>query len=231
MGRVKLHVQWNVKSALEFYNKAYKINPNNPETLVQLAFCAHIMGDHSRAVDYSKKACDLDPFSLMNIWYASTVQWASLEFDVLLANANRLIDLEPNFFGGRSWKGYALLGLGNYEHAIEELELANKLYHSLDSCTDLAVGYGAMGDKKKVREILDRMSELKLSGIEGNYYFGVVHVALEQFDEAHEYFDRALSEREGLLPFFPIPVKHMKLNKFLEMPRTKLLIEKIGFTW
>ena len=65
MGRVKLHVQWKVKSALKFYNKAYKINPNNPETLVQLGFCAHIMGDHSRAMDYSKKACDLDPFSLM----------------------------------------------------------------------------------------------------------------------------------------------------------------------
>jgi tetratricopeptide (TPR) repeat protein len=167
----------------------------------------------------------------MNIYMASVAPYASRELDVLLANANRLIDLEPNFFGGFSWKGFALCGLSRYEESISEFEMAYELNPSLNTCTELAIGYGAMGDKKKVREVLERMSELKPSGIEGNYYFGVVHVALEQFDEAHEYFDRALSEREGILPFFPVNVKYMKLNKFLEMPRTKLLIEKIGFTY
>ena len=107
VGRIKLNHEYKPKEAQIVYKKALDINPNSAECYVQLGYCAAFFGHEKEALDCAKKAESLDPFSLLNLWYISSVYWAVGNFEKLLATGKKMVEMEPNFPGGHFWVGTA----------------------------------------------------------------------------------------------------------------------------
>ena len=123
IGRILLHYRWNVRDALAAFKKALSITPNNAETHVQIGFCLSLMGRHEEAVRHARMAEDLEPLSLLNLFFTGVIHNQAKDFESVLRNGQRLIELEPNFYGGHLWASAGYYRLGRIEDAIREMEL------------------------------------------------------------------------------------------------------------
>lgn len=229
MGRIKLWYEWNFSEAANEYKKAIEINPNNAECHVQLAFCTVFQDNYSEHVELLKTAYNLDPFSLLNIYYIGAIYWMAGDFEKVLEFGRRSVELEPYFFAGHQDIGLALMGLNKYGEAITEFELAVSLNNSILTLHTLGWAYGMNGEKDKAIEVLEKMKNLGGRQTGGNVFFGIVHAAIKEFDMAFHYFDKAIEEHEAHMLFLKYWFRNFPA--FKQDPRTVSLFEKIGLSY
>lgn len=158
-GRIKLHFEYKTREAEILFKKAITINPNNSEVLIQLAFCAALLGKNKEAIEYANRAVTLDPFSLLNIAYIGGIYWTVGDLEKVLETGKRSVDIDPNFPYGHIYLGmYYLLTKKNNE-SISEFERAVELYPNSHNLSDLGCGYAFAGEKEKARGIIDRIKK------------------------------------------------------------------------
>lgn len=225
-GRVLLHYEKNIIGATVEYKKSLAINPNSAECHVQLAFCATLLGQFAEANKHATLADRLDPFSLMNLYFMGYVYWAADDYEKLLAYGNRLIDLEPRFFGGHLILGLAYLGTGRVEEAMVKIELSVTMNPDVLTLNTLATVYGVTGQKMKAEMVIEKMKGIEGAIIGGNNFIGMSYASIGELDTAFTYFEKAMDAREGNMLWLKMSLRHHE--EFLKDPRAQLLFERLG---
>ena len=225
-GSLKMWYERNLIEAATEYKKAIELNPSSAESYSQLAICEALSGNYSEAMKHVYIADSLDPFSLLNIYLLGGAIGIVGDYEKELEYGRRLIDMEPNFFGGHSLAGGALLRLKNYEEAIRENETAVKLNYGPLTLSALGYAYGIMGQKLKAMDVLEKMKNIEGSKTGSDNDFGKVYVGIGEIDTAFEYFDKAIENHEGGLIFLKYNIE--PFPEFKKDPRTRKLFEKIG---
>ncbi len=197
VGRILLHYRWNVRDALAAFRKAVAINPNSAEAHVQIGFCLSLMGRHEEAMSYARIAENLDPLSLMNMFFTTLIYGQARDFDAVMENGQKLIDLEPNFFGGHMWAGLGYFTLGRNEDAISELELASKLNPGSFTQGYLASVHALAGDRERALELTSALESTDLNKYGGATELMYCKAALNDLDAAFHYYDMAIENREN----------------------------------
>jgi adenylate cyclase len=226
VGRIKLHFEWKVREAQIEFKKALAINPNNAEVHVQLGFCAALLGNNKEAIEHASIADRLDPFSLLNLTYIGIIYWAVGDPDKQLAIGKRLVDMAPNFPSGHLRVGSSNWLFKKYEEAITEMELAVKLNPDLNNLSALGSTYGLMGKKMKAREVIEKMKKIEGADIVGNTYTGGVYGAIDEWDTAFQYYDKAIENRENRILWVKFDLKYLQID--MKDPRVLRLFEKMG---
>ncbi len=226
VGRIKLHYEWKIREAEIEYKKALAINPNFAEIHVQLGFCAAMLGNNTLAIEHASKAESLDPFSLLNLTYIGFIYYAVDDQEELLAIGKKLVDMEPNFPMGHMLVGVGNLLTENYKEVIPEFEMGVKLNPDLLNLSMLGIGYAAMGEKMKVREIIEKMKKIEGADFVGNSYIGVVYGFIGESDTAFQYFDKAIENRETNMLWVKFNLRGMQMD--MNDPRVLRLYEKMG---
>ena len=226
VGRIQLHYKWNVRDAMASFKKALAINPNSAEAHVQLGFCLALYGQNEEAIKHALIAENLDPLSILNLWYLTAVVWVTGDYDTVLANGQKLIELEPNFFSGHMWLGVGYLESGNYPGAISEMKLGSKLAPGVFMLGNLGMAYGMAGDTLKAKEVINQIKAIDNgSDFIGNYDIGKVYVSMEEFDTAFYHLNKAVENREGQVLW----AKFWNDDpKFYEDPRYTELLNKMN---
>jgi adenylate cyclase len=226
IARMKFYYEWNFAAATLEFKKAIELNPNIADAHIYYAMCLGLLGNYTEAIRHALIAYNLDPFSLMINWHVGVVYMSAGDYEKELDYGRRLIELEPNFYGGHIHVGISLMFLKRYEEAFPELEIAVSLNHTSFTLGYLAVIYGVMGEKTKVLEILEGMGNLVNTLNVGNCDFGVVYMALGEFDEAFKYFEKGIEKHEGRMFFSKYSFQ--LFPEFEQDPRTNQLLKKIG---
>lgn len=225
-GRVLLHYEKRIVEAAVEYRKSLAINPNSAECHVQLAFCATLLGQYAEAGKHATLADSLDPFSLMNLYFISFIYWAADDHEKVLSYGNRLVDLEPNFFGGHLALGLVYLGTGRVEEAMAKLELSAAMNPDMLTLNSLASAYGAIGERMKATAILERMKGIDRVQNAGSNFLGMVHASIGELDTAFTYFEKAMDGREPNMLWLKVSLRHNE--DFMKDPRAKRLFERMG---
>ena len=226
IGRIKLHWDWKISEAKKNFEKALAINPNNAQAHIQLGFCNMFLDNNETAIEHGRIAENLDPFSLLNRYYLAGIQQYTGHLDEMLKNGKKLIDLEPNFYGGHLIYGSALAYFGDIKEALTEIEKAVKLQYSTLTLEHLGLYYGINGEKVKALEVIEQMKNIGETGQGGNYLFGNVYASIMEFDSAFAYYDKAVEGRESFLLFIKMFLPGV--TEFWNDPRSGLLLQKIG---
>jgi len=228
VGRIKLWNDWDFAGAAIELNKGVRLNPNSVEGLRQLGFFNIVMGNHQQANTCLKKADILDPFSLLNLFYIASYYYVGREIDKTVEYGRRQIDLEPNFYGGHLMVLNDYLKENRYEEWVNTLEVGNKLsgYGDLLSLSLLGAAYAFTGEEMKTLEVLDIMRKIRGTQNMGNLQFGILHAAMGAFEQAFDYFDKAVELHEGLI-FFLKPFCRDYAPEVTKDPRFRKLIERI----
>jgi adenylate cyclase len=229
IGTIKMYYDKDFAAAIIECKKAIELNPNFAEAHERYATCMCLLGHHEEAIKHASLAYNLDPYSLLITFNVATVFWMTGDGEKELEYGRRSIELEPNFYGGHGHAGGGLQILKRYEEAVSEMEIAVHQNYDLFTLRMLGQLYGHMGEKVKAQEVLKKMEKLKSSQSISNYDIGVVCMALGEFDNAFQYFEKALEMHEGKLIYIKANIR--PFPEFEQDPRTKQLLEKIGLPY
>ncbi len=224
--RLKMYYEWDWVGAIRAFKKALELNPSMAEAHGQYALCLAIAGQIPEAFNHALTAFNLDPFSLINNFYTGYIYWIAGDFRKAIAQGRRLLELEPNFWGGHIIMGFNLIKFKKYNEALAALE--NALSQNYSGLT--LSGYGGllalMGEKEKAREVVHQMQILRQTQPVANYDMGIVHACLGDMDTAYDFFIKSIEDHEPPMLFFKYIVRDW-LGDFKNDPRYKKILEKL----
>lgn len=223
-GRWKFHHEWNVRDAKSSFEKALAINPNSPQAHIQLGFCLIFLNRFEEAREHADIAEKLDPLSILNLWYLSSIYYFTKDYQRDLEIANKIIDLEGQGF---DIAAEAYLGLKKYEEA---LALAN----TMDSINPGAGGwiqsevFAKQGDNSKAFEEIELLKTR--DEIRNALRIAELYNVVGDLDNAFKYYTIAVENREDLgSPWYIIYGLHSDALK--GDPRLEPLIEKMNIIY
>jgi serine/threonine-protein kinase len=226
IARMKMSYEWDFAAATIEYQKAIELNPNFSEAHVFYALCMCFLGNYTEAVKQASIANRLDPFSLFINFNVANVYWMAGDYEKEVEYGRSMVEMEPDFYGGHYQIGRGLMHFKRYQEAVSEIEISVHQNYRSFTLFRLGLIFGVMGEKVKAREVLEEMENLKSTQSVGNYEMGVVYMALGEFDNAFQYFNKAIEMHEGLMLYFKYTSR--SFPEFERDPRTKLLLDKIG---
>lgn len=227
LARMQLLYEWDFDSAAQTFKKAMMLNQTTAELHGQYALFLSLSDRHDKAQEHVLSALSLDPFSLINNFYASYIYWLAEDFDKAIAQGRRLVELEPAFWGGHLIMGLNLIAFKNYPEALEELEKALYLNYTGLTLSACGVLLGLSGEINKAKDILEKMAALNRTQPVDKYDLGIVHACMGEMDTACVYFEKAIEDHEPPMLFFKYIVRDW-LNPFKSDPRYHQLLKKIG---
>ncbi len=210
---MKLWYEWDFNEAAIHFQKALEINPNNAETHVNYAYCFLFNGDLDKACAQAAIAYSLDPFSLMNNWLVSWPYYYARQFEKFREIGNRLIELEPAFFGGHYIVGEAGMVERN-PAALPEMEKAVHLNYSFLTLSGLGMYFGLMKEPARARETITQMEKLGKTQPLSNSCIAMVYTFIDEYDTAAPYLERAIENREGMVLFAKLNLLLFAKNPF-----------------
>ncbi len=226
LARMQMLYEWDFGSAAHAFKKATDLNWNTAELHVQFALYWGLLDHPAMAEKEIETALSLEPFSLINNFYAGYVYWLSGNFTNAVAQGRKLTALEPAFWGGHMITGANLITLKDYPAAQEALETALEINYNGITLSACGALFGLSGEHESARDILTQMTALSKTQVVSNYDMGIVHATLGDADIAVEYFQNAVSQHEPPMLFFKYIVRDW-LSGQLHDPRYDMLVELI----
>jgi tetratricopeptide (TPR) repeat protein len=226
-GRILLHQRWQIDKAFETFSLANSINPNSAECHVQMGFCRTLMGDYARAKKHATRATELEPLSVLNIWYSGILLNITRSFIEAFQNGQKLVDMAPNFFAGHWLKGFANIGLKKYQEAMHCFESASKCNPGSYVLGWLGMAYGLAGEIEKAKDIIEKLEKVKVNEPECNHSIASVYASLGKWDSAIKYYNIAIDNKEGQVLWIKKQF-YLWYPDFCRDPRALKLYERIG---
>jgi len=226
LGIVKWLYQFDLSGALENYQKAIQLNPNN-------ATAHHWLGTHpftasgqrERAVAEIKRALELDPLSLVTnavLGYAYLFQGRVEES---AAQMRKVLEMDGSFYFARYNLGIALELQGMFPDALAEYQKAISLSDDPLPLALLGHLYGQLGRKDEALAIAQRLADLEKQKWVPAYCFAILHLGLGDRKQALDRLEQSYSERDGY------NIELIRVDPFLAPlhgePRFEALAEKI----
>lgn len=192
---------WNWNGAEQSFARSLSLDPKNAEALSYYAMLLGFLGRFGEAAVQNAEALALDPLSPlinMNVGWNYFAAGDSIEAARL---ADKLIEMESEFFGAYWLKGVIDLTEGNFDSAIEHLQRAVTLGGHQIVVADLASACSLAGRDDDAARILGEL----LAKRERDYVPAIclarVYSRTGEHEKAVEWIERAFEERNGEMVF------------------------------
>jgi len=202
MARLKHSYEWDWTGAEREFRQALDLNPNYAEARQIFGGSLALMDRNDEAINQLELALELDPLSLLGNMNVAWTYWGIGLYDRLHELAIKLIELEPNFFGGHQLLGLEFWSRGELEQAISEYRRAVDLGSSAMPLGALGSLYAVVGDRGKSQQILDQLRELSAQQYVPRCSIALVYAGMGESDRSFECLNQACEQHEGILPTY-----------------------------
>lgn len=158
------------------------------------------MGRAEEAEAEAKRSIELDPLSLITNFRAGWIYYALGQSDRVLEYCQKMLEIEPNFFGGYSLSAIEAWRQKQYEQAIAGMQTAIAL-GEVRAISFLGCLYGITGEPDKARQMLSQLQDLSAQQYVPSYYLALIYAGLDELDKAFEYLERSYEQREAILVY------------------------------
>ena len=163
----------------------------------------------------------------MNNHFLALVFLYARRFDEALAQAHRMLELNPTYFAAYWDLGMALAATGSHDEAATAIEQA--LAHAPGDPTmaaSLAWVHAHGGRREEAARILEQLKHRTDERYFSGLWLGVVNAELEDPNQAVSWLERAYGERDGLLVTANVM---FLLDPLRADPRFQALLQKMNF--
>ncbi|WAC12638.1 helix-turn-helix domain-containing protein [Dyadobacter pollutisoli] len=202
LARMQMLYEWDFAGASAAFKKALELNWSTADLHGQYALYWALTGNLTKAEEQTALALSLEPFSLINNFYAGYVYWIAGNLEKAIEQGRKLVALEPAFWGGHMILGLNLITLKNYPAAQDALEAALEINYNGITLSACGALFGLSGETESARDILTQMTLLTKTQVVAHYDMGIVHACLGDTDTALGYFQAAIDEHEPPMLFF-----------------------------
>ena len=217
---------WSV--AEECFKQAIKLNPNYVTAHEHYALFLACRRRIDEAITQARWALQLDPLSPLNTLHIAAAYWLSHRYDLMLEQARRLFDLEPNFFGTYWMLGLAHWAQGLHDAAVAELRKAVVLGRGPVPLADLGCLLIRLGRKAEAQQVLEDLGELGKRMYVQPPCLGFVHASLGNHDEAFACFAQGMEHENGSIAYLREYCICAGLDDLRADPRFPALLKEIG---
>ncbi|MDX1393060.1 MAG: protein kinase [Gemmatimonadota bacterium] len=209
LGSVHSLYEWDWSGAEASYRRATELAPNY--AIAHQWYATHVLiprGRFSEARTAMEHAREIDPLSPSIAISAALVDYYEGKVEPAVDRFRRLIDNSPTFWLARYFLGWALLGVGRSEEAVELFEEASRVSSDAVSVVAaLAFARATIGDLDEARRLAGELEKRRRSKTYVSpLRIAQVHAGLGETDEALSALERAAEGRDVALAL--IDVEH-----------------------
>jgi len=116
--------------------------------------------------------------------------------------------------------------LARYAEAIAAFRKAEEMTGgSPEPAAFIGYAHGMAGQRQEACEVLRQLHQIGTERYVQPAFFGIVHVGLREFDQAFDYFEKAIEERSSQLALMRLVPK---LKPIVNDPRYAKLLARLG---
>jgi TolB-like protein/tetratricopeptide (TPR) repeat protein len=226
LGVVKRDFEWDWSGAEEEFQRALELNPGCVEAYHWRGTLLSMLGRHAEALREKTRALALDPLSVVIRTDLARMFYFSRDYDQSLDQYRAALDMDPNFGSAHLWLAHVYEQKGMFEQAISELKTGMRL--SSDSTFALAKlghGYAMAGRRDEAHAVLNQLTALSSQRYVSPYDIAMIHVGLQDIDEAFAWMQRAFEQRSLWLGYLNV---EPQLDALRSDPRFPELLRRIG---
>jgi TolB-like protein/Tfp pilus assembly protein PilF len=212
--------EWDWAESEREYRRALELDPNYVTGHQWYAFFLMAMGRMDEAEEQMKQALALDPLSLTLNSYYGWVLYFARKYDEAVEQVLRALDIEPDFLVAHFILGLVYSQKRMVREAIREYRIAQEIVgESVLVLTGLAHICGQAGKRREAKQYLDKLLRLKDQHV-SPYQVAYAYAGCGMKDEAMEFLERAVEQRESWLP-------HLRVEPGLDGLRGEQRFQKI----
>ena len=135
------------------------------------------------------------------------MSWAlhlSRRYEEAIEQAQRTLELDPQFGIAHLWLGLSLLQLGNYAEAINTLQSAHKILGAPIVLGALGQAYALAGRHGEAQEALGQLSSQAHQRYVTPVAMAIVHLGLGQLEEAFVWLEKGIQDRSWWLAWLKV---------------------------
>jgi tetratricopeptide (TPR) repeat protein len=205
VGYTRLHFEWNAEGACREFEQAIALNPAwvDAHHWQSHALCA--AGRFQGSLEACRRIVELDPLNPLMHAHVAWHHYMAQDFAAALAQAERVVAMEPSFHWGHFFAGWALERLGRGAEAIAALRRSVRCSSSSPvMLAGLGHAVAVLQDRREALQIAKELERLRADKGLFAYELGVIRVALGDDDHAFKWFTRAVHERSGWIAYFRV---------------------------
>jgi TolB-like protein/DNA-binding winged helix-turn-helix (wHTH) protein len=220
-----LWLDWDWPGCFREINQARELEPSfsNYGYAYQLLLIAN---QPDAAVNWIKRAEELDPLSVMISANAGEILYFARRYDEAIAQCHKALGLDPNYAMAHTHLGRAYVQKGMYAEAITEYNKAITLSdRNPELVGNLGQAYAAAGRREEAQLVLAELNELAKRRYVSFYRLAEIYAALGQPDQAFAYLEKAYQARATHLCNLKV---EPTLDSLRPDPRFADLLRRVG---
>jgi TolB-like protein/tetratricopeptide (TPR) repeat protein len=220
-----LQEQWHWSEAEAEYRRALELNPNDATAHLGLADWLLCQGRTEEALAWSRRARELDPLEVTGI-STGWILFHARRYDEAIQELRSVIAVRPDDAAARWFLGFALIGKGQSEEAIPELEKTASIMHrSPGSIELLATANAHAGRRNEALRLINELKRRRETTYVPAGAFINPYLALGDYDQAFAWFERAYHEQSSILQYLKV---HPFFDPVRQDPRFRNLLHRVG---
>ena len=206
LGAIELLYDWNFQLAKRELKRAVQLGQNSADAHRWYGFyLARVERDLIAARAQLEQSRSLDPLYPWPLWFLSNIAIAQGDYDWALRFAERILEIDPQFFYDEDPIAHVYAAMGRWQDAV-------KRYESLPSSLlvrpnfELAICYAHLSETARARSILADLEALARHRYIDQTHIAAIYAALGDKDKAFAALKRACDDRSariGALRFYP----------------------------
>lgn len=226
LGIIKFKYEWDADASMAYLERALRQNPSLFEAHLWVSQVAEGTGRQELAVEHARQALRVNPLSLAanlnlgwQLFQAGQITDAENQFD-------KLLEFDPEFWGGHWGKGHIELDRRSYQDAISEFLRAVELEggHTLPQAS-LGYAYAISGYSDEALAVIEELQEMSQSVYVSPVHMAMIYAGLDETDAAFEWLDKALAVRARSMAWLTV---RREFNILHGDPRYDALVTAIG---
>jgi eukaryotic-like serine/threonine-protein kinase len=223
LSEAKRVLDWDLAGADAELKRALQLNPNSAPAHFFSALLPLFRGELQEGLRFVLEAEKLDPVSPITSYVATAAYLANDRIDDAIAEGQRTLQLDPNYFYLDSNLAAAYREKGDFAEAIELYSKAQEITRFPSS--GLAITYARMGRQMEARNILTQLLRARAKRYVSAPLIAAVYVAFGDKEEAFRWLDRGFAEHSGILQWIAFLPEFRALHSDARFPR---LLRQIG---
>ena len=201
MAHIYFYYERDWAKAEREFERAVTLNPNSAQAHEHYGQFLASREQFERAVTEGRKALELDPFSIAVNFVVGATHFFVDRLDDARGFVRRLTELDSN--SPHAWwlDGYLLMATGQYEKAVEAFQKSLELGDNQIALSELGCAYGLAGRRDEALKILDQLFEIRERQYAAPFNIARVYAGLGLNDNAFEWMEKAVEERNAELVY------------------------------
>lgn len=211
----KSSYDWDWSGADKEIRRAIELNPGYADAHRLHAEVLWQTGRLNEAIAESKGNLELDPISLGNNVDLGVEYFLARQYDQVIAQERKVLELDPNYIEAYYFRGIAHLKKSMYNEGMADLEKGVAIAPASEvALTGLGYGYAVTGRRAEAHRVLDRLNELSKQKYVSPVWRVKIYAGLVEKDKAFEWLEKAYEDHSI------VSVGYIKTNPMLDALRS-----------